>query len=395
MTTSPMHPALEKRAIPSAFVSGTWGNRYVPFDQGDWTTFAEEHSNPEARWHKRLVAQSSGLVVNRWDVQGARIESYIRFDSPVRFRTCVRPSHPTKACRDRGCRWEWTRRKYIYPSKNALGDTSAKRIDIHPLVRKELLRSLDVEKPHAKRPIYFCLEGCFKADAVAGTGRLAVSVPSVTLWRVPDEQLAPWLAILHGDRVVYVVPDSDFLREPRTKRNGQPIFINENVRYHTSECVAELQSTHNLGARYAVPPYLCHDDALARGIDSRERKKRGIDDHIYNGGNFDRWTKANPAGLHFYGGQAVRWGRLPGMRHHRAGEPRDKAFLAHLEQTRDKDGIFSVSKVARELGWRREKVTRAWQSCERRGLLGVWTGQPLGEGNGNKAHVFRLVLEES
>ena len=125
MTTSSIHPALEKRAIPSAFVSGKWGNRYVPFAQGDWTTFAAEHTNPEARWHKGLVAQSSGLIVNRWDVHGARIESYIRFDSRVRYRTCVRPGHPTKACGDRGCRWGWKTTKYIYPSKNALGDTSA------------------------------------------------------------------------------------------------------------------------------------------------------------------------------------------------------------------------------------------------------------------------------
>jgi hypothetical protein len=99
--------------------------------------------------------------------------------------------------------------------------------------------------------------------------------------------------------------------------------------------------------------------------------------------------------VHFYGGHTVRWDKLPGMRHHRAGEPRDKEFLAHLERTRDKDGIFSVSKVARELGWGCHKVRRAWQSCERRGLVGVWPGRPLGEGNGNKAHVFRFVLEES
>lgn len=395
MTTSLMHPALERRAIPAAFISGKWGNRYVPFAQGDWTTFAAEHTNPEARWHKGLVAQSSGLVVNRWDVHGARIESYVRFDSRVRYRGCVRPGHPTKACSDRGCRWDWKTTKYIYPSKNALGDTSAKRIDVHPLVREELLRSPGGENSDAKGPIYLCLEGCFKADALAGTGRLAASVPSVTLWRVPDEHLAPWLPIFQGDRVVYVVPDSDFLREPRTKRNGQPIFINEHVRYHTGECVAELQSAHNIRARYAVPPYLRQDDALARGIDFRERKKRGIDDHIYDGGNFNRWTETDPAGLHFYGGHAVHWDRLPGMRHHRAGEPRDKAFLAHLERTRDQDGIFSVNKVARELEWRREKVMRAWQSCERRGLVSVWTGRPLGEGNGNKAHVFRFVLEES
>jgi hypothetical protein len=65
------------------------------------------------------------------------------------------------------------------------------------------------------------------------------------------------------------------------------------------------------------------------------------------------------------------------------------------KRTRDKDGIFVVGKVAEELGWRREKVTRAWQSCRRRGLVSVWPGRPLGEGNGNKPHVFRIVLEES
>lgn len=396
MTTALMHPALQRRAIPPEFVSGTWGNRYVPFARGDWTTFAGGHSNPEPQWHKRLVTQTGGLIVNRWDISGTQIESYIRFDAPVRYRGCVRQAHPTKTCIERGCRWGWKDTKYIYPSKNELGDTSAKRIDVHPLVREELLRLSDDDgMMHGENPIYFCLEGCFKADALAGTGRLAMSVPAVTLWRVPDEHLSPWLPILQGDRVVYVVPDSDFLREPFSKPNGEPIFINEDVRYHTSECVAELQSVHNIRARYAVPPYIRRDDALARGIDLTERKKRGIDDHIYDGGNFDRWTDVNPQGLHFYGGRAVEWARLPGLRHHREGEPRDKAFLVHLERTRDRDGMFAVNQVAGELRCGRDRVRRAWQSCQRRGLIRVWPGRPLGEGKGNKAHVFRFVLEEA
>lgn len=191
------------------------------------------------------------------------------------------------------------------------------------------------------------------------------------------------------------MPDSDFLREPGSKANGEPIFINESVRYHTSECVAELQSIHNIRARYAVPPYIRYDDAVRRGVDLKERKKRGIDDHIYDGGNFDRWTNGNPLGLHFYGCRSVEWGDLPGLRHHREGEPRDNVFLVHLERTRDRDGVFAVSQIARELGWNRDKVRRAWQSCQRRGLIRVWPGRPLGEHNGNKAHVFRFVLEET
>jgi hypothetical protein len=36
-------------------------------------------------------------------------------------------------------------------------------------------------------PVYLCLEGCLKADAVSGTGRLAVSALSVTLWAADEE----------------------------------------------------------------------------------------------------------------------------------------------------------------------------------------------------------------
>jgi hypothetical protein len=74
---------------------------------------------------------------------------------------------------------------------------------------------------------------------------------------------------------------------------------------------------------------------------------------------------------------------------------RSEGSSGGLEADPRKDGIFVVGKVAEELGWRREKVTRAWQSCRRRGLVSVWPGRPLGEGNGNKPHVFRIVLEES
>jgi hypothetical protein len=46
--------------------------------------------------------------------------------------------------------------------------------------------------------------------------------------------------------------------------------------------------------------------------------------------------------------------------------------------------------VAKELGWHRNTVLEARKSCEQRAVLQIWAGQPLGEGNGNKPHVFRF-----
>lgn len=160
---------LARRAVHPELVTGDWGERYVEFEQGDWETFERLHSHPEPTFHKKVVRQTGGYIINRWDVTGQRLLPYVRPDRAVKLDARKKPT------------------KYIQPSKKQYPG-QAKRLDVHPWI-------LDRLRENREEPIYFCLEGCLKADAVAGTGRLAVSVPSVTLWELEEEHLRPWLPI--------------------------------------------------------------------------------------------------------------------------------------------------------------------------------------------------------
>lgn len=373
---SPMTERYERvlapRAVLPSFVSNDWGERYVEFEQGDWEAFQALHSHPEG-FHRRIVRQTGGYIVNRWDVTGDRLVPYLRPDKAVRLDPRKKPT------------------KYIQPSRAYPGQ--AKRLDVHPLVRERLLTN-------TQEPIYLCLEGCLKADAVAGTDRLAISVPSVTLWKLEEEHLAPWLPILKRAPMVYVVPDSDYL--PKLEgygTAGEPVFVNEGqVRYFTDKCVIHYRQKYGLRMRYLVPPFLSWEEALFRGIDSESRWKVGIDDHIAWGKGWDQWSETNQSGLHIFERVRGPWRRLPGPRGRRgwgaSADRRDREFLRHLERTRGGVGLFSIADICDELGWTDPKrVYRARKSCEARGVLEVWPGRPLGEGGGNKAHVFRFVVE--
>jgi hypothetical protein len=361
-TTTVVHPTLHDRAIRPEFISGSWGARYVRFEQGCWDAFADMHSHPEP-FHRKVVQQTSGFIINRWNHAGQPIAPYVRPDRPVTLDPRKRPG------------------KYLLPS-TAKHPGQAKLIDTHPKVIARLLEGTD-------EPIYLCLEGSLKADAIAGTGRLAISTLSVTLWPAP-EQLAPWLPILSRARAVYVVPDSDFLRLPDDPPDGEPRFINQMVRFHTDKVVGELQSRHGVCASYAVPPYLRYADALLLGANPDDRMKRGIDDYIADGGDFSRWSTTNPQGLHYYRGLARDWNLPTDGDPTRRADHRDSSLLTYLDKTRERTGTFSVRQTAADLGCCSKTITRAWQSCQDRGLLTVWTGWPLGKGSGNKAHVFRL-----
>jgi hypothetical protein len=230
------------------------------------------------------------------------------------------------------------------------------------------------------------------ADAVAGTGRLAISVPSVTLWRLEEEHLAPWLPVLRRAATVYVIPDSDYHPKRRGYGSGEPpVFVNGGeVRFFTDRCVIFLRR-HGLKVRYLVPPYLSAEEALAQGMSPEERWKIGIDDHIRMGRNWKPWTNANPDGLHEFEYARGPWLRLPAKpRTDKRADKRDRALLEHLEQTRGPVGLFAVRDVAEELRWHRNTVRNAADSCVVRGVLEVWDGSPLGEGQGNKPHVFRF-----
>jgi hypothetical protein len=236
------------------------------------------------------------------------------------------------------------------------------------------------------------LEGCLKADAVAGTGRLAVSVPSVTLWKLEDEHLALWLSALRRAPTVYVIPDSDYQPKQQGYGSGEaPVFVNGGeVRFFTDRCVIFLRR-QGAKVKYLVPPYLSAEEAMAKGMSPDERWKIGIDDHIQMGRNWRPWAKDNPEGLHEFEYTRGAWLHLPAKaRTDKRADKRDRALLTQLQQTRGPIGLFAVKDVAEELGWHRNTVRNATDSCVARGVLEVWDGSPLGEDRGNKPHVFRF-----
>jgi hypothetical protein len=357
---------LAPRAVLPAFVSGEWGERHAEFEQDDFDAFRVRHSHPE-RFHQKVVRQTGGYIVNRWNITGKRLVPYVRPDRAVSLDPRKKPT------------------KYIQPSKAYPGQ--AKRLDVHPLILESLVRNRD-------EPIYLCLEGCLKADAIAGTGRLAISVPSVTLWRLEDAHLKPWLALLKRAPTIYVVPDSDY--NPKRKGYGKgerPVFVNGGeVRYFTDKCVIHYRREHGLRLQYLVPPYLSSKEARDRGVGPENRWKVGIDDHIAWGKNWRPWNReTNPDGLHVFEYARGPYRRLPTKNGaYRSTDERDRGLLDHLEATRGTVGLFSVGDVAQELGWGRTTVWAAKKSCIQRGVLEVWDGLPLGEVKGNKPHVFRF-----
>jgi hypothetical protein len=353
--------------LSSRGIRAPWDDRYCRFEHGDWQTFKTAgHTHHNRHMKREFVDACGGFVIHRWGPDGVRLPSYVRPDKSV----C--PSHGRKDPIQRGrkefcglCGKALT--KYTQTGKTTTG-RSGKLFDVHPRLAERLHRGGE--------PVYVCLEGCLKADAVAGTGRLAVSCHSVTCWDVADEDpkhWAIWLPLLQQAPVVYVVPDSDYLRRPEPPPPDDPedLYINRMVRTHTNTAVGALQYRHQIPARYAVPPYLLHHDAAMLGVDTGRdaRMKRGIDDHIAQGGNFRRWhQQRNPLGIHYYGGRSSDWSGLPKTR--ADADRRDVRFLTYLEKTRDRDdGTFTITHTAGDLGWPRLKVTRAWQSCVARGVL--------------------------
>ena len=364
-----VHPVLERRAIREEFVSGSWGERYVAFKCGDWDGFKAGHSHPES-WHKSsIVNRTGGIIVNRYGLDGARLHSYVRPEYAVWLRGHTKPS------------------KYIYASGTRFPG-EAKRLDVHPLVRERLLAN-------TREPVYLSIEGCLKADAIAGTGRLAISVPSVTMWNLAPERLESWLPVLRRAPVVYVVPDSDYHVKTLAYQPGRkPVFSNDGqVRFHTDRCAIAFRRTHGVRIQYLVPPYLDRDEAIARRVKLKDRWKVGIDDHIYWQRNLDRWDEqSNRDGVHIFEYARGEYRSIPPrQRASRPADERDLAFLNHLEETRGPVGLFSMSDVADELGRSRRTVYDARRSCEQLGLIRVWPGNPLGAGRGNKPHVYRLA----
>jgi len=323
---------------------------------------------------RQIVNNTGGYIVHRWDLTGERLPSYIRPDVAVSTRPHKKPS------------------KYIYASKSAT-QRSAKLIDVHP----RLWDRLRVSNGLLSEPIHFCLEGCLKADSVAGTGRLAISVPSVTLWELEPQDLAPWLAVLRAAPIVYIVPDSDYNSITRGHGPGErPKFVKGGeVRYFTDLAVRFYRRLHGINVHYLVPPWLTREEASSRQAATGravDRSKVGIDDHLAWGGNMEPWDRErNPRGVHTWVYAKREYRRLPRRPRDRADTlDRDARFLDWLEGTHGQHGLFSVQLAARDLRWHRDTVLEAKKSCIDRRILSVWNGPPLGEQRGNKPHVFKF-----
>ncbi len=385
------HPILAARAVQPEHVSGFWGHRYARFEQGDWDAFKAARHTHHHGWMKRaFVDACGGFVIHRADPSGAALPSYIRPDHPIctrHGREAVGITRSKQVCLI--CDKELS--KYTQASKHATG-RSGKLIDVHPLLRERLIRG--------NEPIFLCLEGCLKADALAGTGRLAISVPSVTLWRADQEpkHWAQWLPLLKRAPLVYVIPDSDYQPKPGLEgyRPGQrPKYLRGwEVRYNTDRCVHWLRREHGIDAQFLVPPYL---DRLTAKRFRLGRFKVGIDDHIATGGNLAKWhSEQNPRGVHTWVYRRSAFRNLPRIRYDSdQRRDRDNRFLDWLEEFGGYHGYYAPGQVCRDLKWNRGTALEAKQNCIRRGALHVWDGGPKGEGKGNEAHLYRFAIPQN
>ena len=137
---------LAPRAVLPEFVSGDWGQRYAEFEQGDWEAFEALHSHPE-RFHKKVVRQTGGYIVNRWNVTRQRLVPYVRPDEAVTLDGRKKPT------------------KYIQPSKTYPGQ--AKRLDVHPRVLEALRNNTD-EPIRLAKPDQACSrKPCLSLTAIA------------------------------------------------------------------------------------------------------------------------------------------------------------------------------------------------------------------------------------
>ena len=59
-----VHPVLEQRAVRAEYVAGSWGERYVVFERGDWAAF--KAAGPARSFHGRAVRQHGKGCPEAW-----------------------------------------------------------------------------------------------------------------------------------------------------------------------------------------------------------------------------------------------------------------------------------------------------------------------------------------
>jgi hypothetical protein len=136
----------------------------------------------------------------------------------------------------------------------------AARLDMHPLA---------VERVRDAEVVYLGIEGCLKADAIltaiieTGEKATVVSVPSVTLWGTPYDDLERFARAHLKDKHTVIVPDADWADKPEVYT--QAMFCRSFLR----NGIRGLK----LSAHVAAPP--------------RESGQKGVDDYLGAGGTLD------------------------------------------------------------------------------------------------------------
>jgi hypothetical protein len=133
--------------------------------------------------------------------------------------------------------------------------------DQHPEKRLDM-NPLSVDSLATARRVFFSIEGSIKGDAIVSAGfpshsEVAFSVPSVTMWRVPE--LEDFATKFLADTAVFVVPDADWADNP-------------NVALQAFECRDALRGYVGPNVHVAAAP--------SGGV-------KGVDDFLGSGGKVD------------------------------------------------------------------------------------------------------------
>ena len=297
-------------------------DRYQSFEQGDWQRFFGLMRFPRTmplakkRAWRGKVTQTGGIVVKRWGLDGSMLPPYARFDHKVymgrgrKTNYAYRPGYRTQ------------------------------HLDVHPLARPMIA---------AGRPIYFCLEGSFKADAVLSQGAASISSTSVTTWENRD--LRRLLPVLRDAPRVFVVPDSDFYASDKMDED----MFNPAVVWQTRRA-AQWLAAKGVNTIIAVP-----------WLGTAE--KTGVDDFLGMGHGLDELTE-EPV---FHNAYLAAVGLTRS----------ERRVLTYLMETQGTWGAYFPHDIARHLRIHRTTVWRTMTKLESMGVLRVWNGKPYEQDDGS------------
>jgi hypothetical protein len=224
-------------------------------------------------------------------------------------------------------------------------DNLAARIDVHKWAQK---RFDDADH------VFFCIEGCIKADAILTAIRKerrkasVFSVPSVTLWGDPDLKEFAERRLL-GKRVV-IVPDADWVDNDR---------VIEQARL----CQTYLRRLGVPDTYVAAPP---HHYKKPDG----EVKYKGVDDWLGAGGKLDKMLVIRRV---VDDGKQRSWFRENAPHKNKLGFLRDTEMVHALAEHAGSGGQFhsTLARLARVTGLPVRRSARAVESLIEKGAVTV------------------------